>query len=111
WYAGQPVDPLSHLSFVACLYFLSTRQEGPFLPTLLVGLLAKESVAVMAIARLFHGRSRLRAGLLAAFYLVVAVVVLGVVRYFVNGGTFSYDRISGVGPAHLLANLKGIHEW
>ena len=111
WYCGHPIDPLSHLSFIACVYFLARGFEPGIGPSLLLGVLAKESVAAVAVCRAFWGPNRLRAAILALVYLAASIGVLAWVRLFVNRGNFAYERISGVGTDHLWANLKGWHEW
>lgn len=111
WYAGQPVDPMSHVSFIACLYFFARRNDAAVAPTLVLGVLAKESVAALAVCRAFYGPNRLRSTSVAALYAGLAVATLIAVRYAVTQGTFAYAKISGVGTGHLWANLKGWDEW
>lgn len=110
-YAGQFVDPLSHLSFAACLLFLAEDNEAGFAASLIVGLFAKESVLVMACCRAFYGRSWLRSGATAAGYALACIVVVFGIRVFVNHGQFVYGQVSGVGPRHLWDNLAKIPEW
>jgi hypothetical protein len=110
-YAGQFIDPLSHLSFVVCLLCLARRYEPGFGPSLFVGLFAKEAVIVMAICRAFYGPSRLRSSLLAGVYLAGALAIVGGIRMVVNHGHMGYDQISGVGWSHIPENLGGYPEW
>lgn len=111
WYAGQFVDPASHLSFVACLYFFARPFEPGVGPALVVGVLAKESVAALAVCRAFYGSKRARAVLLAGLYFGAALAALIAIRYIVNRHAFGYGRISGVGMDHVWANLSGYDEW
>lgn len=109
-YAGQFVDPASHLSFVACLFFLARPYEPGLAPTLVAGVLAKESVAVMALCRAFYGEPR-RALALAALYGAVALAVVVAVRLYANAGILAYEGISGVSLDHVVVNLRRYDEW
>lgn len=111
WYAGQPIDPMSHASFVVCMWALATAQEPPFAAALVVGALAKESVILMAPCRAFYGKSRARALLLAALYTGATFVAVAAVRLIVNGGSFSYGRVSGVEPGFITTNLAQYKQW
>ena len=113
WFAGQFVDPISHLSFVACLYFYARNYEPGIGPTIVLGVFAKESVAALAVCRAFYGpqSQRCRAGLRAICYLLAALISLAAIRYFVNHGSFAYRSVSGVGLNQTMANLRGYREW
>jgi hypothetical protein len=110
-YAGQLVDPLSHLSFVVCFYCLVAGNEPGFGVSLFVGILAKESVIVMAICRAFYGRNRVRAFLAACAYFIIGIGVAMGIRLFVNKGEMGYGSISGVDLSHVLVNLAKFSEW
>lgn len=110
-YAGQFVDPLSHLSFAACLLFLAERREAGFASSLLVGLFAKESVVVMALCRAFYGRPWWRSATIGALYVALSMAVVAGIRTFVNHGHLAYGQVSGVGPEHVWTNLGKYPEW
>jgi len=110
-YAGQFVDPASHLSFVLCLYLLASGSEAGILPVLVIGVLAKESVVVMAVCRLFYGPNRLKSAALAVLYLGIGLAVCVLARAAVNTGQFEYNRVSGVELGHAINNLKGYVQW
>lgn len=110
-YAGQFVDPLSHLSFAACLLFLAEGREAGFAASLVVGLFAKESVFVMAFCRAFHGPRWFRSVAIAIGYALAGSAVVFGIRLFVNHGSFAYGQVSGVGPGHLWNNLAKYPEW
>lgn len=110
-YGGQLTDPASHFSFAICLFCLLRRYEPAFGPNLFAGLLAKESVIVLAACRLFTGASRRRAVILATLYAVVALVLVVGVRLYVNHGAMHYRQISGVGLGHIRTNLAQIDRW
>jgi len=110
-YAGQLTDPLSHLSFALCLYALASPYEPAFGPSLLVGIFAKESVAVMAACRAFTGRDVKRSLSASAVYVIGAVALVVAIRLFVNHGSFSYSQVSGVERSHVLTNLGFYRMW
>lgn len=111
WHAGQFVDPASHLSFAICFFALARGFNPAFGPSLVLGVFAKESVVVMAVARAFQGPNRWRSWCTAAVYFTAAMAGIIAIRLIVNRGQFSYDRISGVGFGHIMANLRVINEW
>ena len=110
-YAGQFVDPLSHLSFVVCFYCLAAGNEPGFGASLFVGILAKESVLVMAICRAFYGRDRVRALLAACVYFIIGIGIAMGIRLLVNKGEINYGSISGVDFGHVWENLAKYPEW
>jgi hypothetical protein len=111
YYAGQPADPLSHLSFILSFIFLETEQFVYLLSAVLIGTLAKETVAAMSgYYLLFSWRdpgSRLRAVILFAS---VILLVAGV-RALVLPGAPGYTAISGVDPTHLSTNWNNYLQW
>jgi hypothetical protein len=111
YYAGQPTDPLSHLSFILSFIFLETEQFVYLLLTVLLGMLAKETIAAMSGYYLFlswrDNRSRLRAAILLAS---VILVVAGV-RVLVLHGAAGYREVSGVDPGHLSTNWNNYLQW
>jgi len=111
WYAGQPIDPMSHLSFVVCMWALATGQEAPMGASLIAGCFAKESVLIMAPCRAFYGERRIRALLLAGLYSVMTFAAIASIRLVVNGGSFSYGRVSGVEPGFVATNLAMYRQW
>jgi hypothetical protein len=111
YYAGQPADPLSHLSFILSFIFLETEQFVYLLLAVLIGTLAKETVAAMSGYYLLFSwrdpRSRLRAVILLAG---VILLVAGV-RVLVLSGPPGYTAISGVDPTHLSTNWNNYLQW
>jgi hypothetical protein len=111
YYAGQPTDPLSHLSFILSFIFLETEQFVYLLLTVLIGILAKETIAAMSgYCLLFSwkdNRSRLRTAILLAS---VILFVLGV-RALVLHGAPGYREISGVDFEHLSTNWHNFRQW
>ena len=110
-YAGQFVDPMANGAYIACLAFLARGYEPGFGPTLFSALMAKESVIVVAVCRIFYGRPWWRSALLAAIYAGVGLAILMTIRAVVARGHIGYDAISGVGLQHVRDNLAGYHEW
>jgi hypothetical protein len=93
------------------MWALSTGQEAPMLVSLVVGCVAKESVLIMAPCRAFYGPNRTRAVLLSAAYTVVTFAVVAAIRLIVNGGSFSYGRVSGVEPGFFATNFSLYRQW
>jgi hypothetical protein len=110
-YAGQLVDPASHLSFAVCLYALAAGYEPAFGPSLFLGVFAKESVVVMGLCRMFYGASRLRALAATALYFGVGLANVAAIRLIVNHGTFAYNKVSGVEENHILTNWNLYDQW
>jgi hypothetical protein len=112
-YAGQLTDPMSHLSFMLALLFIRRGRDFDFAATLVLGLLAKESVLALIgcylIAALRRGATR--EGLVrAAAYAVLGLALLIAVRLLVLKGGLAYEKVSGVGGEHILTNL-GDSSW
>lgn len=110
-YAGQFVDPMSDLGFVACLLCLARAYEPGFGPNLFVALFAKEAAIVMAACRAMYGSNRWRSILAAALYACGGMFILLRIRLAVTGGHMEYGKISGVGLDHAIDNLRGYREW
>jgi hypothetical protein len=110
YYAGQLTDPLSHLSFVLGYWFLKAERPWAFLPVIVLGVLAKESVLLLSMfALLTHWRTP-RVGVAWGVSLVTAVIVLWGVRIAVAGNP-AYEKISGVTPAHVHDNFLDVWHW
>ncbi|HLH03322.1 MAG TPA: hypothetical protein VKX25_11160 [Bryobacteraceae bacterium] len=109
YYSGQLTDPLSHLSFLLAFIFLETEEFAFFLTALVIGSLAKETVLALAgYYVLFQRREShylpkalLACGASAAAYLGVRALVVH------GAGSYRYEQVSGVSPAHALANWQG----
>lgn len=111
WYIGQSLDPVSHLSFIVCFYLLAKGSETGMVPTLVLGVLAKESVAAAAFGRIFFGEKRRKAFWLTCLYGAIAVSAVVLLRILVPHSHEGIRRVSGVGFSHIFANLKGWDEW
>lgn len=106
WYMGQSLDPVSHLSFVVCCYLFARGNDLAVIPTLVLGVLAKESVAAEALGRIFFGKQRLRAWVLAAIYTAISLIIVVGIRLWITRNNFAYNKISGVGPSQIISNLR-----
>lgn len=110
YYAGQLTDPVSHLTFVLTFLFMELGRPWLFFATVVIGVLAKESILAMPVYYLLvHLRDRARwlpglATLFAAGGLAVAV------RLIVAGEP-EYEKISGVGPEFLVSNFLDYWFW
>lgn len=111
YYAGQPTDPLSHLSFVLSFIFLETEQFVYLLLTILIGTLAKETVAVMSGYYLLVSWRQNSSRWRALVILTGVIVFVAGVRALVLHGAPGYREISGVDPAHLSTNWKNYLQW
>jgi hypothetical protein len=111
YYAGQLSDPLSHLTFVLSFIFLELDLFAYFALSVLIGLLAKESILVMAAYYLLvhrHHRNGLLKGV--AFLAVGTGLVAGIRLYVVPG--FEYKDISGAGTVgFVIDNLRYYQKW
>ncbi len=110
YYAGQLIDPLSHLSFVCCFIFGYRRQPLYFALAMLTGCLAKESVLAMAIFYWIANRSQKNALLHSALMLVLGLALVMAVRLYVNSGAFAFGQVSGVPKDWASTNLSS-HGW
>ncbi|HVU32163.1 MAG TPA: hypothetical protein VHE61_01930 [Opitutaceae bacterium] len=109
-YAGQFVDPASHLSFALCYFAMARQYDAPFIPSVLVGILCKESIIVMPLCRLLAGPWRRRKMLVGALGLTAAVALAFWIRFYVARGNPAY-MIDHVHPGHLWQNLHAYREW
>ena len=110
YYAGQLADPFSHFTFVFALILTERRDAWGLAPTVLMSMLAKETILIMPVFyALRHWPDRRACGQMVGLF---AVAVLGafLLRFYVSDG-FSYKQISGVGPAYLLTNLSDLIYW
>jgi hypothetical protein len=110
-YAGQLVDPFSHLSFIVCLYCLGAGYEAAFGPSLLIGIFAKESVILMALCRVFYGTKRFGAVAASLAYLAAGLFVAVQIRKHVMHGRLQYGNISGVDMSQIFQNFAWWRVW
>jgi hypothetical protein len=111
YYAGQLTDPLSHLSFVLSFIFIELDMFIYFVFAIVIGVLAKESVAIMAVYYLIFQRRDLNYALRAFLVTVLAFGTVIAVRIYVNPG-FKYASISGAGSMDfIIANLSYYNLW
>lgn len=112
-YNGQFTDPASHLSFALCLYCLASRREAGFQASFFTGILAKESILVMAICRALFPKRCIRALLLAICYLVLGVALTYAVHRYVNRGPvpFEFQSLSGTKVNQFQGNLANYRVW
>ncbi len=111
YYAGQPADPMSHLSFLLTFIFLQTEQFAWLLLTILIGSLAKETVLAMAgYYALFHWREPKFVPKAALLLVASALLYLGV-RAAVLHSAPHYAQISGVTAQHIAENWNNYSRW
>jgi hypothetical protein len=111
YYAGQPADPMSHLSFLLAFIFIDTGLFIWLLLTLLIGALAKETVLAMAgyyvLVRWREPRYVIKAG---ALMVSGAIIYFGV-RAIVLASAPGYEQISGVSMDHIRTNWENFARW
>lgn len=100
------MDPLSHLSFIACFIFLYEKKYLYFAVALLIGILAKESVAVLALFFIWRNRSDPRLRLYGIILLALACSFIVLIRMWIQGGSFGYLQISQTDPDWFFTNLR-----
>lgn len=111
YYAGQPADPMSHLSFLLAFIFLETEQFAWLVLTILIGSLAKETVLAMSgYYAIFHWRDRRFLPRAALLLLASAVLYFGV-RAAVLHSAPQYSQISGVTTQHVTENWNNYSRW
>lgn len=110
-YAGQLLDPMSHLSFVLGLLCMARRRDADLALVILIGALAKESVvALTGLYVLMRWRERPRWPAVAT--LVAGLFVVWLVRRLVYAGVaVDTTTLSGVGWGHMLENLRPERFW
>ncbi len=111
FYNGQLIDPMSHLSFLLAFIFIHQRKYGALLATLLLGSLAKESVAAMALFGLYESRHNSKALLKSAGVLGLTILGLFVVRRLVLSANPGYQDMSGVSFDHIQRNWAYSKLW
>jgi hypothetical protein len=110
-YAGQLLDPMSHLSFVLGMLCMARRRDADFALVILIGALAKESVVALAglyvLVRWRERRWWATVATLAAGLLVVWLVR----RIVYAGAAVDTTTLSGVPHGHVLENLRRERFW
>lgn len=110
YYAGQLTDPVSHLLFMLSIWFLISRRFWMFLPSVVIGVLAKESILVMpiyaAIAPGLSATTRLK--WMSPLILGAAAAVA--IRWKVSQNP-EFESISGLTPDHYKSNLADVWHW
>ncbi|PTX91224.1 hypothetical protein DB354_21570 [Opitutus sp. ER46] len=110
-YNGQFTDPLAHFSLVAGLFFLARRHEPGFFAAFFAGILAKESINLLAPCRCFHGNWR-RSFLLGFIYLAAGLALTVAVRRYIQGPIpVAYTSISGTGARQVFGNWGARGIW
>ncbi len=110
YYAGQLTDPMSHLSFVLAALCLEPRRPWLFFATVVIGVVAKESVLVMpgyaCLIELSSPRRWTPWLLTFAAGLGVAIAIRSLVVDEV-----AYQNISNLEPDNFIANLQAVPFW
>lgn len=101
YYAGQLTDPLSHLSFVLSFIFLELNLFLYFAMAVFVGILAKESILVMAVYFLIFRRKEKYYAPKSIFLLVVGAAITLCIRLWIVSAESPFNEYFVIG------DLKG----
>ncbi len=112
YYAGQPMDPISHLSFMLSFIFLHKKKDFYFIFTVLIGILAKESIAIMPIFFFLFQSAKTKIHWVKSItFIGLSFALILSVRWYIMNANIQYENISGVTPDHILNNLKDGFRW
>jgi hypothetical protein len=117
YYAGQFVDPLSHLSFVLAFIFLELDLFLTFGLTVLIGIMAKESILVMPVFFLLFRRRDKNYLIKAVVLLAACAALTSIIRlWIVPGEFFANDEfvignLGGTALPHLLKHARNFNRW
>lgn len=102
-YAGQLNDPLSHFLFILAFIFIELDLFAYLFLAVIIGIMAKESIAAMAVYYvLIQVRSR-RFPVKAILLLLSCLAVVAAIRLYIVPD-FSYEHISRAGTWPLIKN-------
>ena len=86
FYAGQLTDPLSHLTFVLSFIFLELNLFFAFVTALAIGVMAKESIVVMAVYYFLFRRKDEHWFRNSVFACLVCAAIVLSIRFFIVPG-------------------------
>ncbi|OGU17554.1 MAG: hypothetical protein A2076_02080 [Geobacteraceae bacterium GWC2_53_11] len=111
-YAGQLTDPLSHLSFVLSFIFIELDMFLMLLPTILFGIMAKETIAVMALYSCLNKLFRRESPVPSLLLLAAGLALIAAIRWYVIPD-FKPENINSLGsPADIIkANFFTYYIW
>lgn len=102
-YAGQLADPMSHLCFILAFIFLELDMFAYLCVTVLIGILAKESIAVLAVYYVFKQLRGKRSPVKPILLVLACVGIIAAIRLYIVPD-FTYGDISGAGTWPLIKN-------
>jgi hypothetical protein len=111
FYAGQPIDPLSHLCFILSFIFLEKKQDLYFILTILIGILAKESILLMPIVFFIYRDKNINNLVKTFIFLLLSTILILLIRFLITNNQLEYKNISGVTPKHILDNWNDGLRW
>lgn len=111
-YAGQLTDPLSHLSFVLSFIFIELDMFVMLMPTILFGIMAKETIVVMALYSCLNKLFRRESPFASLLLLVAGLVLIAAIRWYVIPD-FKPENINSLGsPVDIIkANFFTYYIW
>jgi len=111
FYAGQLTDPISHLLFVWSFIFLQLDCFVYFCLSILIGLLAKETILVMPIYYVLIRMKDKKRWAQGGILLALGISIIFIIRIMVTSNDLTYKNISGVEVSHVLRNLSYFDLW
>ncbi len=111
FYAGQLTDPISHLLFVWSFIFLQLDCFIYFALSILIGMLAKETILVMPIYYILTQMNDKKRWAKGGILLAVGILMFFMIRMIVTSNDLTYKNISGVEISHIQRNLSFLGLW
>ncbi len=111
FYAGQLTDPISHLLFVWSFIFLQLDCFIYFTLAMLIGVLAKESILVMAVYYILIQMKDKKRWAKGGMLLAASGLMIFMIRMTVTSNDLTYRNISGVDISHIQENLEALDLW
>ncbi|MBW7957514.1 MAG: hypothetical protein H3C68_06425 [Deltaproteobacteria bacterium] len=110
FYAGQLTDPMSHLLFVWSFILMKQDNFAGFSLTVLVGILAKESIIIMPAYYLLSKIAAKEPASKQVLLVLASAALVFLVRLLIIPD-LGYSRISGVSFSHISGNLAQYQIW
>lgn len=111
FYAGQLTDPISHLLFVWSFIFLQLDCFIYFALSILIGVLAKESILVMPAYYILTQMKDKKRWAKGGILLAISILMIFMIRMIVTSNNLTYRNISGVDISHIKENLGALDLW
>ncbi len=111
YYAGQLTDPLSHISFLWSFIFLELNIFSWFCLTIIIGIMAKESILIMPVYYFLVSRKNAKTWIKAGTLFAAGFILVLGIRFLVMEGDFKMDNVSGVGLSTFMHHISRSKNW